>query len=74
VVVFAEGESVGGVVVAGFGERDEVCSVDEGDVVAGGEADADAAGGALVVVDFEDEAAEGGAATVFERFVGYLEV
>ena len=69
VVVFAEGEAVGGVVVVGCGERDEVGGVDEGDIIAGVQADAQAAGGALVVVDFEDLAAEGGAAAVFGRVV-----
>lgn len=73
-VVLAEGKAVGGVVVAALGERDEMGGVDEGDVVAGGEADAQAAGGALVVADFEDLAAEGGAAAEFERFVGDLEL
>jgi hypothetical protein len=63
VVVLAEGEAVGRVVVVGFREGDEVGGVDEGDVVAGGELDAEAAGGALVVVDIEDEAAEGGPAS-----------
>lgn len=67
VMVFAEGEAVGGVVVVGLREGDEVGGVDEGDVVAGGKPDAQAAGGALVVVDIEDESAEGGAAAVFER-------
>lgn len=66
VVVLAEGEAVGGMIVAGFGEGDEMGGVDEGDVVAGGELDAEAAGGALVIVDREDLAAEGGAAAVFE--------
>ena len=70
-VVFAEGEAVGGVVVAGCGEGNEVGGVDEGDVVAGGEADAQAAGGTLVVVDVEDKAAEGGRAAVFGGLVGY---
>jgi len=73
VVVFAEGEAVAGVVVVGLGEWNQVGGVDEGDVVSGGQADAQAAGGALVIVDFEDLAAEGGAAAVFEGFVGDLE-
>lgn len=68
-VVLAEGEAVGGVVVAGFGEGNEMGGVDEGDVVAGGELDAEAAGGALVIVDGEDLAAEGGGAAVFEGLV-----
>ena len=46
VVVFAEGEAVGGVIVAGVGEGDEVGGGDERDVVAGGQADAQAACGA----------------------------
>lgn len=70
VVVFAEGEAVGGVVVLADGERDEVGGVDEGDVVAGGELDAEAAGGALVIVDFHDLATEGGRAAVFGRVFG----
>ena len=70
VVVFAEGEAVGRVVVAALGEGDEVGGVDEGDVVAAGEADAQTAGGALVIVEIEDESAEGGAAAVFGRVVG----
>ena len=69
-VVLAKGEAVGGVVVVAVGERDEVGGVDEGDVLCGGELDAEAAGGALVIVDFEDLAAEGGAAAVFGRVVG----
>ncbi len=74
VVVFAEGEAVAGMVVAGGGEGDEVGGVDEGDVVSGGEADAEAAGGALVIVDVEDEPAEGRGAAVFEGFFRYAEV
>ena len=69
VVVLAEGEAVGGVVVAGFGKWDEMGGVDEGYVVVGGELDAEAAGGALVVVDGEDLAAEGGAPAVFEGLI-----
>jgi len=65
VVVLAEGEAVGRVVVATVGEGNEMCSVDEADVVGGGQLDAEAAGGALVVVDFEDLAAKGGAAAGF---------
>ena len=67
VVVLTEGEAVGGVVVAGFGEGNEMGGIDEGDIVAGGKLDAEAAGGALVVVDGEDLASEGGRAAVFER-------
>ena len=62
VMVLAEGQTVGGVVVRGDIEGNEVCGVDEADVVGGGEFDAEAAGGALVVVDFQDFAAEGGTA------------
>lgn len=65
VVVFAEGEAVGGVVVAGLGKRDEVRGINEGHVIAGGKADAQAACGTLMVVDVEDEPAEGRTATVF---------
>jgi hypothetical protein len=68
VVILAEGEAIGGVVVVGFGEGDEMGGVDEGDVVAGGELDAEAAGGALVIVDGEDLAAEGGRAAGFGGF------
>lgn len=74
VVVFAEGEAVGRMVVAGCGEWDEVGGVDEGDVVAGGEADAQAAGGALVIVDIEDETPERGGAAVFGGLVCDAEV
>ena len=65
-VVFAEGEAVGGVVVAGYGEGNEMGGVDEEYVVDGGEFDAEAAGGALVIVDGEDGASEGGGAAVFK--------
>jgi len=54
-----------------FGKRDEVGGVDEGDIVAGGEPNAQSAGGALVVVDIEDESAEGGRAAVFEGLFRY---
>ena len=57
VVVLAEGEAVGGVVVLALGKRDEVGGFDEANVMAGGELDAEAAGGALVVIDGEDRAA-----------------
>ena len=63
VVIFAEGEAVGGVVVGGDIEGNEVCGVDEADVVGGGKLDPEAASGALVVVDFQDLAAEGGRST-----------
>ena len=66
VVVLAKGEAIGRMVVPGLREGNEVGGVDEGYVAGGGELDPQAAGGALVVVDFEDLAAEGGAATVFE--------
>ena len=74
VVVFAKGKAVGGVVVLALGKRDEVGGVDEADVVAGGELDAEAAGGALVVVDGENLAAEGGRAAVFGRVFGDEEI
>ena len=74
VVVLAKREAVGGVVVLAFRKRDEVGGVDEGDVVAGGQLDAEAAGGALVVVDGEDLAAEGGRAAVFEFVLGDEEI
>ena len=76
-VVFAKREAVGGVVVLALGKRDEVGGVDEADVVASREFDAEAAGGALVIVDGEDLAAEGGRAAVFEglfRDEGWLRV
>ena len=74
VVVFAKGEAVGGVVVLALGKRDEVGGVDEGDVVTGGQLDAETAGGALVIVDGEDLAAEGGRAAVFGFFLGDEEI
>ena len=43
--------------------------VDEADIISGWEPDAEAAGGALVIVDFENLAAKGGRTAVFE-FVG----
>lgn len=69
-VVFAKGEAIGGMVVTAFGERYEMGGVDEGDVLSGREFYAEAAGGALVIVDFEDLAAESGRATVFEFVFG----
>ena len=53
-------------VVAGYGEGNEVGGVDEGDVVVGGEFDAESAGGALVIVDGKGGASEGGGAAVFK--------
>ena len=70
VVVLAEGEAVGGVIVAGFGEGNEMGGIDEGDVVAGGELNAEAAGSALVIVDGEDGASKGGRAAVFDFILG----
>ena len=67
VVVFAEGEAVGGVIVAGYGEGNEMGGVDEGDVVAGGEFDAEAAGGALVIVDGEEDLASSGRSELGRR-------
>lgn len=66
VMVFAKGEAVGGMVVVIAIPRQKVGGVDEGDVVTGGKPNAKATGGALVVVDIEDESAEGGRAAVFE--------
>ena len=40
VVVLAEREAVRGVVVEAFGKRNEVCGVDEGNIIPGIEADA----------------------------------
>ena len=71
VVVLAQGEAVGRVVVAGLREGYEVGGVDEGDVTGRGELDPQAAGGALVVVDLEDLSADGGAAAVFELVFGH---
>ena len=51
VVVLAEGKAVGGVVVLALGKRDEVGGVDEADIVSRRKLDAEAAGGALMVVD-----------------------
>jgi len=70
-VVLAEGKTIGGVIVVAIREGHEVRGVDERDIVAGGEADAEAAGGALVIVDFEDLAAEGWAAAVLEGLFRY---
>ena len=67
VVVFAEGETIGRVVVVGFRERDEVGGIDEGNVVAVGKADAQSAGGALVIVDAEYGPTEGGGPSIFGR-------
>lgn len=68
-VVLAEGKAVGGVVVAGLKKRNEVRGIDEGHIIAGGKADAQAACGTLVVVDVEDEPAEGRTAAVFGGLV-----
>ena len=70
VVVLAEGEAVSGMVVSARREGNEMGRVDEGDVVAGVESDTQAAGGALMVVDVEDETAECGGAAVFDGLVG----
>ena len=58
-VIFAEGEAVGGVVVLGFGPGDEVGGVDDDEVVY---LDADPAGGAGAVILLEDNFTEGGVA------------
>ena len=65
VVVLAEGETVGWVVVAGFRERDEVGGINEGNFVGDGETNAETAGGALMVVNLNDLTAEGRGATIF---------
>ena len=65
VVVLAEGEAVGGVVVAGLGKRNEVRGIDEGNVVGGRKFNAQAACGTLMIVDVEDEPAKGRTAAVF---------
>lgn len=70
VVVFAEGEAVGRVVVRGDAEGNEVGGVDETDVVGGGKFDPETAGGALVVVDFKYFSAEGRAAAEFGFLFG----
>lgn len=70
VVIFTESKAVGRVVVAAFCEGDEVGGIDEGDIVARGQADAEAAGGALVIVDFEYLAAESGRTAVFKFVLG----
>ena len=69
VVVFAESQAVSAVVVGFDAEWDEVGGVDEADVVGGGEFDPETAGGALVVVDFQDFAAESRAAAKFGFFI-----
>lgn len=74
VVVFAEGEAVGGVVVPRGSEGNEVGGINEGNVVAGRQADAQSTSGALVVVDVEDQAAEGRTAAIFQRVIGDAEV
>ena len=71
VVILAEGKTIGGVIVVAIREGHEVRGVDERDVIPGGEADTEAAGGALVIVDFKDLAAEGGAAAVLEGLFCY---
>ena len=62
-MVFAEGDAVAGVIVEAAGERDEVGGIDESEIIAARKADAEAAGGALTVVNFEDFPAEGGVAS-----------
>ena len=69
VVVLAECEAIGGVVVLVFGKRNEMGGIDEGDIVNDRQFDAEATGGALMIVDGEDLAAESGRTTVFERLV-----
>ena len=65
VVVLAEREAVGGMIVLTLCKGNEVGGVDEADVVAGGELDTEATSGALVIVDGEDLPAESGRAAVF---------
>ena len=72
VVVLAEGEAVGGVVVGTVSEGNQMGGVDETNVVGGRQLDAESTGGALVIVDFEDLAAEGGAAAGFGFVFGDL--
>lgn len=62
VVVLAEREAVGGVVVGLLAVGDEMRGIDKGQVTDFGHADAESAGGALAVVDFEDLFPEGGTA------------
>jgi len=71
VVVLAEGEAVGGVIVAAFREGNEMGGIDEGDVTSRRKLDPQAAGGALVIVDLKDLAAESGAASVFGFVLGH---
>ena len=73
-VVLAKRKAVGGVVVVGLVPRKEMGGIDEANIIAGGELDAEAAGGALVVVDGEDLAAESGAASVFKGLLGDEEI
>ena len=62
-VVFAEGDAVGGMIVEAAGERDEVRGIDEGQVFGLREPDTETAGGALAVVDFKDFPPEARAAS-----------
>lgn len=71
VVVLAEGEAVGGVIVAAYREGNEVGGIDEGDVTGRGKFDPQAAGSALMIVDLKDLATESGAAAVFGFVLGH---
>lgn len=73
-MVLAEGEAVGRVVVLTHRKGNEVGGVDEADVVSGREFDAQATGGALVIVDLDDLAAESRAAPVFGGLFRYAEI
>lgn len=80
VMVLAQGDAIGGVVIAaveGIAEGDEVRGIDEGEVVPLGQADAQAAGGALEVVGLQHDPAEAGGApralVVLPRAIGGLE-
>lgn len=55
VVIFAEGNAVGGMVVAGFCERDEVARINDGEVA---HSEAKSRCGASIVVDFLDRFSE----------------
>lgn len=81
VMVFAQGDAIGGVVIAaveGIAEGDEVRGIHKGEVVPLGQADAQAAGGALEVVGLQHDPAEArgasGALVVLPRAIGGLEV
>ena len=68
-VVLAQGEAVGRVVVVAFGERNDVSGIDEGNAT-DRQLDAQSAGSALVVVDLQDLATESRAAAKTGLFLG----